>query len=183
MDEGFPRKGSAIYGMINGDEKTTRRSLRGWKRLNRAVVFLYELGLLPLVGAGWFILLLYTKGRRTGKTRVTPLEYRRRGDSVLLFSARGYRSDWYRNLKANPDDVKLRMGFKTHEPEVDFIDEPEVVDETLRWYVKRHPRSSRIIFGWDPRRDDPATTDLSSLVDVMKIVRLGIETRKRSSST
>ena len=183
MDEEFPRKGSALYGMIKGDKETTRSSLRNWKKLNKAVVLLYEFGLLPLVGAGWFIVLLYTKGRRTGKTRVTPLEYRRRGGSVLLFSARGIRSDWYRNLRANPDHVKLRMGFKTYEPAVELIEEPEVIEETLRWYVKKHPRSSSVIFGWDPRRDDPTTTDLSSLVDVMKIVKLGIETRTRSSST
>jgi hypothetical protein len=119
----FPRKGSALHKMLRGDKETTKRSLSNWKKINKLVVFLYELGLLPLIGAGYYVLLLYTKGRRTGKNRVTPLEYRRRGKSVFLFSARGKRSDWYRNLKANPNDTKLRMGFKTITPMIEFIEE------------------------------------------------------------
>jgi deazaflavin-dependent oxidoreductase (nitroreductase family) len=172
--EEFPRKGSALHKMLRGDKETTKKSLHNWKKINKLVVFFYELGLLPLLGAGWYILLLYTKGRRTGKNRVTPLEYRRRGKSVFLFSARGKRSDWYRNIKTNPNDAKLRMGFKTLTPIVEFIEEDEEVEEILRWYVKMHPRSSKMIFGWDPSRDDPEKTDLTSLIKTFKIVKLSL---------
>ena len=173
MDE-FPRKGSALYNMLKGDRETTRRSLMNWKRMNRVVVFLYELGLLPLIGVGYYIVLLYTKGRRSGKTRVTPLEYRKRGDSVLLFSARGKRSDWYRNLRAHPEDAELRMGFKKYNPRVEFIDDPAQVEEIMRWYIEKHPRSSKMIFGWEPEKDSLETTDLGSLFDDIRIVRLNI---------
>ena len=64
------------------------------------------------------------------------------------------------------------MGFKTYTPIVEFINEPEVVEEILRWYVKKHPRSSNIFFGWDPKQDDLETSDLTSLIDVIKIVKL-----------
>jgi len=173
MDE-FPRKGSTLYNMLKGDRETKRKSLNNWKRMNRIVVFLYELGLLPLIGIGYYIMLLYTKGRRLGKIRVTPLEYRRRDDSVLLFSARGATSDWYRNLKARPEDTQIRMGFKRYSPIIIFVNEPETIEELLRWNVKEHPRSSRFIFGWDPKRDDPEETDLTSLVEIIKIVKLGL---------
>ncbi len=173
MDE-FPREGSALHNMLKGDRETKRKSLKNWKRINKIVVFLYELGLLPLIGVGYYIVLLYTKGRGSGKTWVTPLEYRKRGASVLLFSARGASSDWYRNLKAHPEDAQLRIGFKMHSPVVEFVDEPEMVEEILRWYVNKHPRSSEFIFGWDPKRDDLEKTDLTSLVESIRIVRLGL---------
>ena len=173
MDE-FPREGSALHNMLKGDRETKRRSLKNWKQMNKIVVFLYELGLLPLIGGGYYIVLLYTKGRRTGKTRVTPLEYRKRDDSVLLFSARGASSDWYRNLKAHPDGAQLRVGFKKYNPIVEFVDEPETIEEIMRWYVRKHPRSSGFIFGWDPKRDDPEKTDLTSLVETIKIVKLDL---------
>jgi deazaflavin-dependent oxidoreductase (nitroreductase family) len=170
--EEFPRKGSALYKMLRGDKETVKKSLSNWKKINKAVIFLYEFGLLPLIGVGRFIVLIYTKGRRSGKTRITPLEYRRLGDSVLLFSARGKRSDWYRNLKMYPSDVKMRIGFKTYSPIIELIEETEALEEILRWYVKKHPQSSKMIFGWDSKRDDPETTDLTSLVNAIKIVKL-----------
>jgi deazaflavin-dependent oxidoreductase (nitroreductase family) len=170
--EELPRKGSALFNLLRGDNETTKKSLRNWKKLNKAVIFLYELGLLPLIGAGWYILLLYTKGRKSGKIRVTPLEYRRRRESVLIFSARGKRSDWYKNLKMNPDDVKLRIGFKTHIPRIDLIEDADDVKEILGWYVKKNSRSSKMLFGWDAEKDRFETTDLSLLINTIKIVKL-----------
>jgi deazaflavin-dependent oxidoreductase (nitroreductase family) len=170
--EDFPRKGSAIYDMLKGDKETQRKTFNTWKRMNKVVIFLYELGLLPLIGVGYYIVLLYTKGRKSGKTRITPLEYRRREDAVLLFSSRGSASDWYRNLKAHPEDVMLRIGFKKYSPKVEFIDKPEEIEGTMRWYVKKFPGSSKMLFGWNPKKDDPETADMASLVDALKIVKL-----------
>jgi len=61
-----------------------------------------------------------------------------------------------------------------HSPVVEFVDESEMVEEILRWYVNKHPRSSEFIFGWDPKRDDLEKTDLTSLVESIRIVRLGL---------
>ena len=174
MNNEFPRKGSALYGMINEDKEKNKRTLNNWKKFNKVFVFFYKIGLLPLLGVGWFILLLYNKGRKTGKTRVTPIEYRRRKGSLILFSARGQRSDWYRNLVANPEDVKIRMGFHTYEPVIELLTEPKIIEEYLRWYLKEHPRSSRFLFGWDLKRDSLETSDLTSLVNILKIVKLDV---------
>lgn len=170
--EKIPRKGSALYGMIMEDKEKTRRTLGNWKKLNKVVVFLYQIGLLPFMGVGWFIALLYTKGRRSGQTRITPLEYRKREGSIIIFAARGIKSDWYRNLKAKSDEVKLRIGFKTYKPNVELIDDPKVVRDYLRWYVVKFPRSSKILFGWDLRIDNVETTDFTSVAEIIKIVKL-----------
>ena len=140
--------------------------------MNKVVVFLYELGLLPLLGIGHYILLLYTMGRKSGIPRVNPLEYRRREDTVLLFSARGKSSDWYRNLKANPEKTEIRIGFKRIKPAVQFIDDPANVEEIMRWYIQKFPGSSKMLFGWDQKKDNLETADLSSLAEALKIVQL-----------
>jgi deazaflavin-dependent oxidoreductase (nitroreductase family) len=170
--EEFPRKGSALYDMLRGDEETKKRSLATWKRMNRVVVFLYELGLLPLIGIGRYILLLYTVGRKSGKARVNPLEYRRRDDAVLLFSARGKASDWYRNLKAHPEKTEIRIGFKKSSPKVEFVDDPERIKEIMHWYIQKFPGSSKMLFGWNKKKDDIETAGLSSLAEALKIIQL-----------
>ena len=93
---------------------------------------------------------------------------------MLLFSARGTSADWYKNLQARPEDARLRIGFKTYHPEVEFIEDSVIVEEMIRWYVKKYPRSSKMIFGWNPNRDDSEETDLTSLVKVIKIVKLSL---------
>jgi len=46
--------------------------------------------------------LLTTRGRRTGLPREVLLPCRRIGDTVVVFSAYGHRSDWTRNLLRDP---------------------------------------------------------------------------------
>ena len=51
------------------------------------------------------ILLTHT-GRKTGKTRTTPLLYFTEGGNVVLIASKGgapTHPDWYHNVKANPD--------------------------------------------------------------------------------
>ena len=55
--------------------------------------------------AGAPILLLYTKGRRSGKTFLNPLAYYADGDRYLVFASKGgadTHPDWYLNLVAAP---------------------------------------------------------------------------------
>lgn len=51
------------------------------------------------------LLLLTTKGARTGRERVNPLNYSRDGDRYIVMASKGgapTHPDWYRNLVANP---------------------------------------------------------------------------------
>jgi deazaflavin-dependent oxidoreductase (nitroreductase family) len=61
------------------------------------------------VGHDWngtSVLILHTKGRKSGKVRKFPLIYGRDGEDYVLVASKGGAPDhpgWYRNLVANPD--------------------------------------------------------------------------------
>jgi deazaflavin-dependent oxidoreductase (nitroreductase family) len=51
------------------------------------------------------LLLMTSKGARSGKEITTPLVYRRHGDDYVVVASKGgapANPDWYRNLQANP---------------------------------------------------------------------------------
>lgn len=55
---------------------------------------------------GTTVLILTTKGRRTGRQRSTPLIYQRHGDSYLIVPSKGgadEHPEWYLNLQADPE--------------------------------------------------------------------------------
>ena len=62
------------------------------------------------------LLLLHTKGRRTGVERVNPVMYLREGDRVYVFASKGgapTNPDWYRNLVNDPT-VTVEMGDRAY---------------------------------------------------------------------
>lgn len=63
-------------------------------------------------GSGRKVLLLTTKGRRTGKDRTTPVFYLRDGDSIVICNVNpGFErtNPWVINLRANPA-ARLQIG-------------------------------------------------------------------------
>ena len=55
---------------------------------------------------GSSVLLLTTKGRKSGESRTTPLIYGRSGDDFVIVASKGGSDEppgWYVNLKADPD--------------------------------------------------------------------------------
>lgn len=55
---------------------------------------------------GTKILLLHTRGRKTGEERIAPLIYEPHGDAYLIVASRGGAPEppaWYVNLQADPD--------------------------------------------------------------------------------
>jgi deazaflavin-dependent oxidoreductase (nitroreductase family) len=67
------------------------------------------------IGLGWmmkpYVLLLITKGRRTGKARWTPVEYQydRSKDRYYVMAGWEGTTDWYRNLRRAPH-VEVVLG-------------------------------------------------------------------------
>ncbi len=64
------------------------------------------------VGSGRNVLLLTTKGRRTGRDRTTPVFYLRAGESVVICNVRPQferLNPWVLNLRAHPV-VRVQMG-------------------------------------------------------------------------
>jgi len=67
---------------------------------------MYAIGLGPVFGR--LILLLTTTGRKSGKARVTPLQYEEIDGKLYIGAALGSKADWIRNIQANPH-VKVRV--------------------------------------------------------------------------
>lgn len=61
------------------------------------------------------LLLLHSRGARTGAERVSPMMYLRDGDRYLVFASKGGAPEnpaWYHNLVANPD-AEIEVGDDT----------------------------------------------------------------------
>ena len=77
--------------------------------------------------AGGTLLLLHTKGAKTGAERVNPLVYRTDGDALVVFASKAgapTNPDWYHNLRANPH-VTAEVGEQTLEFVARVADEEE----------------------------------------------------------
>jgi len=167
-----PREGSVEYKMLFGTPEEQKKMTAKFKFANKFFTIpLYKIGILPLFGAGYIFLLLYTKGRKTGKIRTTPLEYRKIDGKMYIFASRGDKTHWLRNLKANPNDVQVKIGFKK------FAVEPRIltVEERAKifcQYVKNYPTASKGLMGWDPKEDKLEETDFSFIAEHIPIVQL-----------
>ena len=71
---------------------------------HRFMVPMHHAGLGEWLGTpmGGYILLLRVRGRRTGAVREAPLSYLVAEGSVWIMAGFGSRTDWYRNLLADP---------------------------------------------------------------------------------
>jgi deazaflavin-dependent oxidoreductase (nitroreductase family) len=75
-------------------------------------LFGYQFGLGGLLNLG-SIMVLTTRGRRTGLARHVPVEYRRHGSKIYIVSVWGPRTDWYQNLLANPQ-ATIQLGHNAY---------------------------------------------------------------------
>ncbi len=92
-------------------ERFRARVVRPLQRslVNPVVKSAWRLGLGPPGDA-----LLETTGRRTGRPRLTPICDGQDGDTFWVVTQRGRRSDYVRNIQANPRvRVKVRRGART----------------------------------------------------------------------
>jgi deazaflavin-dependent oxidoreductase (nitroreductase family) len=61
------------------------------------------------------LLLLHSKGAKTGTERVSPVMYQQDGDRLVVFASKAgapTNPDWYHNVSANPD-VTVEVGTET----------------------------------------------------------------------
>lgn len=169
----LPRPGSVMFNFHYQDEISKKKTLKRWKKLNKYLMIpLYRAKLLPLLGFGKIILILKTRGWKTGKTRRTPLEYRRYEGTVVIFAARGEDATWIKNLRANSDDVSVIRGFHHFKPRLEFVSDIDQKRTIMKWYISKFSRAAKVLFGWDPDKDNLETTDLSKLASLITIVLL-----------
>ena len=61
---------------------------------------------------GFKVLILTTKGRKSGKTLSTPLGYFERDGGYFIVASNGGNDkhpSWYHNIKGNPGDVEIQV--------------------------------------------------------------------------
>jgi deazaflavin-dependent oxidoreductase (nitroreductase family) len=61
---------------------------------------------------GTTILLLTTKGRRSGEERTTPLIHRTDGEGYVVVASKGGWDDhpgWFHNIQGNPDEIEVQV--------------------------------------------------------------------------
>lgn len=110
------------------------------RRLMRAPIWLYRARLGFLFGNR--LLLLEHTGRRTGQQRFTVLEVTGHPapDVYIVASGFGTRSQWFRNIEANPD-VKVSAGSHASVPARARRLTQDEADAALSAYIARHRRA------------------------------------------
>lgn len=164
----IPRPGTWMYSMLI-DEKSSKKYLKLFKILNKLVVPLYRLRILaPL---GFRLLLMTHKGRKTGKTRRTPVEYFKVDKTITVVSGYGEKANWFRNIKQSPEEAYIQVGFRGFKPRVEIIEEQKELEEFFKWLVINNPKYAKTGFGWDSTTDDPDTHDFSYIASHMRVIK------------
>jgi deazaflavin-dependent oxidoreductase (nitroreductase family) len=139
-------------------------------RLARLPGHLYGVGLGRLFG--WRLVLIEHTGRRSGRIRQTVVGVVRRDEhSVDVAAARGRRSDWYRNLLADPT-ARISTGSWQRRPAVASLLGPEEAAAVLADHARRHRRAARRL----ARRFDVPVRQTERLARTVPVVRLGVIT-------
>jgi len=112
-------------------------------RLAKWALLAYKLGLGRLLAHK--VLVLTAMGRSTGTARRTPLWYVREGDVIHCFSGWGATSDWYRNVKANPQ-VTLEIGKDRWQTTAEVVNETSQQARVLRLIEAKYGRLTTRVF-------------------------------------
>ena len=98
-----------------------------WQAMNRSVIADFRANGGVVKRRKNPIILLTTTGARTGRTHVTPLNFSRDGDRVVVIASKGGSAthpDWYHNIVANPE-VQIEDGADTYKARATTTNEPE----------------------------------------------------------
>ena len=111
------------------------------RALFRAPIWIYRMGLGGLLGRR-FVLLTH-RGRTTGEARQAVLEVVGRNDTtgaVLVASGYGRRSQWFRNIGAEPR-VLFQVGGRRHRGTATVLS-PSESGEALVHYAQQYPEAA-----------------------------------------
>jgi deazaflavin-dependent oxidoreductase (nitroreductase family) len=93
--------------MASKEVKTGEGLRRGFKYFNYFMIMMWRLGLGSWINlwpeVGGRIMVICHRGRKTGKKRLTPVNYAKVGEEIFCTAGFGETSDWYRNILHNPD--------------------------------------------------------------------------------
>ena len=145
------------------------RTRKLYKFFNKPPRIAYALGLGPIIGK--LVLLLTTRGRKTGLLRVTPLQYEQIEGKYYVGSAFGTRTDWYKNILADPG-VRVKVGRKEFDAFAETCTDPVRIAEFLEVRLVRHPRMIGMMLRAEGLPPSPSQQDLESLAEDKALVIL-----------
>jgi deazaflavin-dependent oxidoreductase (nitroreductase family) len=119
----------------------------------------YRVGLGPLIGK--LILLLTTRGRKTGKLRVTPLQYELIEGCYYIAAARGWKTDWLRNLHSDPE-VSIQVGAERFHAEAEVVEDPVKIANFLEVRLQERPKFMRRIMSVEGFSSEPSREELEA---------------------
>jgi deazaflavin-dependent oxidoreductase (nitroreductase family) len=140
------------------------------KRASKLPIILYRMGLGPVLGQR--IIILTTRGRRTGLLRHTPTTYMADGEDIYVVSGFGDESDWYQNLQQSPD-ATLQIGARRFAARANFLDADEApailaraqkTNEPFAQVIQNLPEDSRKLVRFTPTGYPPEGEILTDLV-------------------
>jgi len=129
----------------------------------------YALGLGPVIGR--LVLILTTTGRVTGKPRVTPLQYEKIGEEIYVGAARGLKSDWVKNILADPH-VKIQVKSRQFHGVAEVIANPSEIADYLEIRLKNHPRMVGAMLKADGIPSKPNRTQLEEYASQIVLVAI-----------
>lgn len=128
---------------------------------------LYRLGLGRVIGR--MILLLTTTGRKTGLSRVTPLQYEEIDGAVYVASALGTKADWYRNILVNPC-VQVRIGLRQFQGLAETVTDPARIADFLELRLERRPKMVGAILKSEGLSEKPSRAELEEYAQRLALV-------------
>ena len=153
-----------------GDKDAPRPATRKlYKFFNKPPRIAYALGLGPIIGR--LVLLLTTRGRKTGLLRVTPLQYEQTEGKYYVGSAFGTRTDWYKNILADPG-VRVRVGRKEFDAFAETSTDPLRIADFLEVRLARHPYMIGTMLRAEGLPPSPSRQDLERLAEDKALVIL-----------
>ena len=125
-----------------------KRSRSGWlqRRFAKWALVVYRLGLGPLIAGR--VLILTTRGRKTGRPVRTPLWYVREGEVIYCLSRRGLSSQWLKNLQSAPG-ARLRVGNRYWQAQGSLVSEAQERDRVAELFFQKYGRLGRLLLNRD----------------------------------
>jgi deazaflavin-dependent oxidoreductase (nitroreductase family) len=142
------------------------RLIRPAQYLHRGM---YAVGLGPLVGR--IVLLLTTTGRKTGKPRVTPVQYEEIDGVYYLGAARGLKTDWVRNIQVNPQ-VAVRVKNRRFSAHAAVLNDPQMIADFLQVRLLRHPQMIGAMMKMHHLPPNPGRAQLVELANTLAVVAI-----------
>lgn len=117
------------------------------------------------------MLLLTTRGRKTGRPHTIGLQYELIDGRYYVGAADGEHADWYRNLIKEPK-VEIQVGKRIFGAAAEIITESERVIDFLSYRLKKHPLMIRLILRLDGLKGEPDRAALQKYAEKIRLVVL-----------